>query len=118
MIKKKTTEMTRVAPDWEVSIKRAENGFIVTSYEEMHGCDDDNQIYKKAQYVIEDGAFFEEIESLSAEYQSLIDDHDVAMYFLLHHIAEHFGCHYSKHKKINLYVDFVVKEDDDGMERK
>jgi hypothetical protein len=74
--------------DWEIKIRKAENGYICSWEEESE--DDEPRILKREQ-IFEDK---EEDEEKGLD----------CMKEVLHFIAEHFGINYSKHNKRNLKI--------------
>jgi hypothetical protein len=76
--------------DWEIKIRKAENGYICSWEEESE--DDEPRILKKEQV-------FEEKED-SEEFSEL-DCMKEVLYF----IAEYFGINYNKHNSSNLKIE-------------
>ena len=74
--------------EWEINIKKVNNGFIVT-----HENEENEELQTKL--VFED---------------NLTDL--VVMQNLLYYIKEYFGCYYSKHNKENLDITIITTVDD------
>ncbi len=75
---------------WEITIRRAENGYICSWKEEG---EEDN--------ILEKQKVFEESEETMQENLSEL----ACMKDMLLFIKEYFGVHYSKHNKVNLNID-------------
>ena len=93
----------------EVSIRRVDNGFILTKLEEMYS-DSDEPVYRNVQIIFEDGAGIGEIDGI--EDMKFAEDMDkkVSMHSLIHSLMEEFDVQYSKHHPANLVVKLEVRD--------
>lgn len=86
--------------EWEIKIRKVENGFICSWKEESEN--EDNLLLNK-QVVFETKE--ENTEDINLdEYKNMQN--------VLDFIKEHFGIHYSKHNKSNLIIKIEKNEDD------
>ena len=77
--------------EWELTIERADNGYIVTHPTELNDGTPDEAI-----------VVFEDKMTPAGELEALVD--------LLWFVAEHFGHHNSKHNRHNLSIEIVERE--------
>lgn len=85
---------------WEITIRKASNGFICSWKEES----DNEEDY----IVIRQAVFEESEENPTSENLDELEN----MKNLLHFIQEHFGVSYSKHNKKNLVIKIEGEESD------
>ena len=102
----------------EITIIRADNGFIVSNIDQL--ISDEDNVYSEVKTVFEDGNIeSDEVFDDQTEAIKELKPKEISMYYLLQYIKEFFGCHYDKHRKVNLSIeieDFRSKkeEEEDG----
>jgi len=96
-----------IEPDLENKIKitKSDNGFFIEYFNELACCDDGPLTFRK-QYVTIDEEISSYNYNINKDIENEILDEEKAMYKLLHFVKNHFGIIYSKHKPVNLVIEF------------
>ncbi len=86
--------MDKLFKDWEINIKKVENGYVLSYYDELS-----EGSYIKRRVVFEDEEVYTESKPLEG------------MRNVLNYIQEYFDCGYSKHSNRNLIVEIRNEEE-------
>ena len=96
------TKMTNMEDPWELNIRRAQNGFIISIKQEMICDADSSQTSQIEEHVFQDDGLSSSDTDDTMKLKSLMDT--------LRYIQDYFGCHYHKHAEINLDIRLIDKE--------
>lgn len=105
-------EKIKIEMDPELTVRRANNGFITNCLERLTSEENEN-VYGREENVFEDHTCGCSDDD-DLELLKLLEPADKSMYYLLHYIKDFFGCFYSKHNKANIVITIEGKSEEDG----